>query len=111
MAAEDLILKVDASAFDARVSMLEGYVSNLRNIAQQYETKKAEVDSFYSDPSVTEEYKAAIQANIDQVNKAIINTEEQIKVIKDLIEKKQYITQEVSGKVAEAKNEADKLFS
>ena len=109
MPAEDLILKVDPSAFDSRVSMLEGYVSNLRNIAQQYEAKKAEVDSFYSD-SETESYKAAIQKNIDQVNKAITNTEEQIKVIKNLLEKKQYITQEISGRVSEAQNQADKLF-
>ena len=110
MAAEDLILKVDSSAFDARVSMLEGYVSNLRNIAQQYESKKAEVDSFYSD-SETEQYKAAIQKNIDQVNKAITNTEEQIKVIKDLIEKKQFVTQEIGETFQGAIQKADKLFT
>lgn len=109
MAAEDLILKVDASAFDARVTLLEGYVSNLRNIAQRYEAKKSEVDQFYSDEN-TEAYKAAVQANIDKVNQAIANTQEQIKVIKNLIEKRQYITQQVSSSVTEAKNLADSVF-
>ena len=92
--AEDLLLNVSESKFGNTVTVLQGYVS-------EYETKKNEIEGFYSGKD-TDTAKAAVEENIKTVNNTINYANEQIKSIQELLANKATTERQVSDALVNA---------
>lgn len=110
MAAEDLVLKVDVTAYNTTLTTLEGYVTQLKNLAGQYESKRSEIATIWTEDNA-EQYTQAIDENIRKVNTAIQAVQEQIAQIKNLLEKKEYTSGVISSAVTAAIQVAKELFT
>ncbi len=99
--AEDLLLNVSESKFVNTVTVLQGYVSELQDIVSEYETKKNEIEGFYSGKD-TDTAKAAVEENIKTVNNTINYANEQIKSIQELLANKATTESQVSDALGNA---------
>ena len=99
--AEDLLLNVSESKFSSTVELLNGYVSELQGIVEEYRTKKDEIEGFYSGED-THTAREAVEANIRTVNNTIEYAKEQIKSIQELLANKAETESEISDALGNA---------
>lgn len=84
--AQDLELKVDLSKYEARISMLQGYVTKLETLVEEYESLKNRVDTFLD---ASDDHIALMKRNVDErivrVRKAIAAANANIKTLQHTV--------------------------
>ena len=83
--AQDLEIKVDSNKYEARISMLEGYVNRLEGLMGRYESQKNSVSDFMGEGDGVEEAKAAANVGIQRCRKAIDATQANIASLQDVL--------------------------
>lgn len=110
MAASDLIINVSNDKYSARISTLQGYVNSLEGILQQYQTQRAKVDSIWTDTEA-DEYKNAIDTNIQKVQESIDATNTQIAQLQNLVQNMEQTSSGIRSTVEESLKLAQNLFT
>ena len=83
--AQELEIKVDSNKYEARISMLEGYVNRLEGLMGRYEALKNSVGDFMGEDDNIEEAKRAADVGIQRCRKAIDATQANIASLQDVI--------------------------
>ena len=107
--AQDLELRIDTNDYSQRITTIEGYISRLQTIYDQYSAKKSEIDSIWKDDEA-EEYKKTVQDNMDKVQTAMDAAREQIDTLQKTIEAKEATKANVSSIVNDAADIARNVF-
>lgn len=83
--AQELELKVDSNKYEARISMLEGYVNQLEGLMGRYEALKNSVGDFMGNDDNVEKAKEAANVGIKRCRKAIDATQANIATLQDVL--------------------------
>ena len=109
MAAGELNLKVDQNVYEASISELEGYLQKLYTLLSDFQTKRSEVDNIWEDAEA-EQYKAAIDKNIANVEHGIKITQNQIYELRKLLDVKGATEGIIRTAIETAAAAADNVF-
>lgn len=105
----DIRLKISTQKYQDRITTLQGYVRQLETNKETYQEKMREIPSIWDDAEAEQYYKA-IDANIEQVQKAIDAANANIDQLQNIISNLDTTSGNVSSIVTDVTNTAANLF-
>lgn len=106
----DLELNVSTTKYNARISTLEGHVSALNSLLSEYQAKRNQVNALW-DADEAEQYKNAIDEDMNKVQMAIDAAQSNIRELQKVVENMNTANTAVQTIVDEATDMAKKLFT
>lgn len=84
MATGSVIFKYSKGEYEAKITTLEGYVSNLETLLSDFETKKSQISTFWDDDKAVE-FTNIINTNIRNCRSSINRTNVTISQLKGTV--------------------------
>jgi prophage DNA circulation protein len=108
--AEELQLLVSSSKYENRITMLEGYLSDLRGLKDEYEELKSDASSVMEGDQLPD-LQQSVEDNIKRVEKAIESTQASIDTLKETLSNMENVGANITGIIQDATDMANSLFS
>ena len=110
--AGELKLLVSQSKYEGRITMLEGYLADLKAIAADYESLKSRATNVLgSDDDNLAQMQSVVEQNIQRVNNAIQATQASINAVKTTMSTMANVSSNVSSIIQEASQIAGQMYN
>ncbi len=98
----NVTLKINKQAYEAKITMLQGYLNKLDSTITQYETLERNMDRFVDGKDDSyDSIKKQVQTNINTVRKAREMTDASIKMLQETLQNVDDMAENVKGIVTE----------